>query len=176
MNDDINSLTALCPPPDEPTGPDAVRPVRAGAVVPRGHRELNGVYGVGCFDEFLWIYGCGAENERLDIGERSREMQDILRGKEITALRASLSEYGVGPEDLVQWGTTDNGDSLLWIPAGDPEQWPTVLIAAGQLSFVTSQRTSAGVLLDLLTGALRVSFFPEDFPSENPEFSENPYA
>ncbi|MEU6824339.1 hypothetical protein ABZ921_27220 [Streptomyces atriruber] len=176
MNDDIHDLSALCPPPDEPIPLNASTRSHPEVAIPPDHQALNRLYGVGCFDEFLWIYGCGAANRNLDIGERSREMQNILRGKEVADLRAHLEPYGVGPEDLVQWGTTDNGDALMWIPAGDPEQWDSILISAGQLFFATSSKSSAGVLLDLLTGTLRINFFPEDFPSGTPEFSENPYA
>ncbi|MEU5688796.1 hypothetical protein [Streptomyces venezuelae] len=176
MNDDIRALTALCPPPEDPIALGSCDAGSPEVVVPSVHRELNRLYGVGCFDEFLWIYGCGAANRNLDIGDRSREMQRILGSKEAGALRARLEPYGVNPEDLVQWGTTDNGDALMWIPAGDPEQWDSIFVSAGQLFFATSSKSSAGVLLDLLTGTLRLNFFPEDFPSEAPEFSENPYA
>ncbi|MFC3893006.1 hypothetical protein ACFOWZ_16130 [Lentzea rhizosphaerae] len=62
------------------------------------------------------------------------------------------------PEDLVQWGGTDSGDSQLWLPAGERDDWPTTIV------------------LGLLTGAVSASPFPDDFPSGRPQFSTNSYA
>ncbi|MGW7405287.1 hypothetical protein ACWGI9_16375 [Streptomyces sp. NPDC054833] len=71
---------------------------------------------------------------------------------------------------------TDKADLLAWIARGDPDNWPTVIIQAGQLGAVVSPRSSTSTVLQLLTGSLRVPFFPGDFPSEQPEFTVNPYA
>ncbi|MER7570296.1 hypothetical protein [Streptomyces sp. NPDC126514] len=38
-----------------------------------------------------------------------------------------------------------------------------------------SDRSSVDIVLGLLTRALRVPFFPDDFPSERPSFSPDPY-
>lgn len=169
-------LTSLCPPPADssPSGVGRSDPMNVG--IPDGHRELVLTYGVGCFDEFLWIFSVDAENENLNIGSRTAVARDMLHGKEITALREALAEYQSAPEDLIQWGVTDSGDSLLWVPVGDSEGWPTVVLQAGQLDFAISPRSSTGLILDLLSGVFRVKFFPEDFPSPHPEFSPNPYA
>lgn len=43
-----------------PGAPDEV------TVVPLNHRELVEVYDVGCFDDFLWIYGEGVGNPHLE--------------------------------------------------------------------------------------------------------------
>lgn len=159
---DLHSLTALCPPPPAPARPGAET---ARYPVPESHGQLAGAYGVGCFDEFLWIYGSCAANPYLDIDTATDETRAILRGKGIPGIRRALEGYGLGPEDLVRWGGTDNGDMLLWLPAGEPAAWPTI-----------AERDSTGIVLDVLTGAERIRFFPEDFPSPHPEFSVDPYA
>ncbi|MGP4046757.1 hypothetical protein [Streptomyces sp. 2A115] len=124
------------------------------------------MYGAGCSDEFLWIFADSPENEYLDIDAATAQTRSALRHKHIPELRDALREFGSPPERLIQWGVTDNADVLLWVPAGDPEGWPTVVLQAGQLGFVVARRSSTGLVLDLLTGALRVPFFPEeDFPS-----------
>ncbi|TDC27142.1 hypothetical protein E1265_02365 [Streptomyces sp. 8K308] len=175
MSNDLRELTALCPPPAAP-----VRPRRAGAAVertvPDSHRALVDAYGVGCFDEFLWIYGVGAENPHLDIAAATEVTRTILRGKPIPRIRAALAAHGLDTDDLVQWGGTDNGDVLLWVPVGAPDAWPTLIVEAGQLDFALVAESSTRVILGLLTGSLRVRCFPEDFPSERPEFAINPYA
>ncbi|GAB2929727.1 hypothetical protein [Streptomyces mayteni] len=173
---DLPDLTTLCPPPATP-----VRPVLSGEqtvrpTIPESHRALVDTYGVGCFDEFLWIYGLGAENPHQDIVAATDSMRAILRGMRIAEIREALRVYGLGPDELVQWGGTDNGDALLWVPVGDPGAWPTLIIETGQLDFALLEGSSTRIILDLLTGALRVRCFPEDFPSDEPEFSINPYA
>ncbi|MGW3289293.1 hypothetical protein ACWDR3_32105 [Streptomyces sp. NPDC001002] len=145
-------------------------------VCPADHRELTRIHGTGCFDEFLWVFADGAANAELDIRHQTEQLRSILRGRSLDVLRGVLDEHGAGVEDLVQWGVTDNADVLAWIAVGEPDAWPTVIIQAGQLGAVVSLEGSTATLLRLLTGSLRVPFFPEDFPSEHPEFSVNPYA
>ena len=169
-------LIVLCLPPSNFGPSRRERPERTVRKIPRNHDDLIAAYGTGGFDEFLWIFANGAENANLDIDKRARTMQSILRSKEVPVLREALSLHHASPEDLIQWGVTDNGDSLLWLPIGDAESWPTVFIQAGQFDFVISDKSSTGVVLGLLAGALRISFFPDDFPSDHPEFSSDPYA
>lgn len=169
--DDLARLVALCRPPEQVVGL-----AKPSSVVPPSHRALTGTYGTGCFDEFLWIYADGAENHHLDIASRTESARSLLGGKSIPEIRAALHTFGVTPADLVQWGGTDNGDSLLWLPVGEPDQWPTIVVEAGQLSFTVLSGTSTAVLVGLLTRAATAEPFPEDFPSDFPDFSPNPYA
>ncbi|MBE1581088.1 hypothetical protein ACFORH_25065 [Amycolatopsis roodepoortensis] len=166
---DLDQLVSLCPPPAVVDRAGTGRGV--GSAIPAGHLDLLNAYGTGCFDEFLWIYGVGVENKYLDIHSCTHEMRKILRQKTADEIREVLRSYGVDSSELIQWGGTDNADSLMWIPVGDPAGWPTLIIESGQLDFTVSPRSSTGVLLDLLTGALRTKVFPFDFPSENPSFS-----
>ncbi|MEU9455168.1 hypothetical protein [Streptomyces sp. NPDC048277] len=162
--EDLHSLIILCPPPRNPGS------------YPSDYRELVHTYGTGCFDEFLWIFADSAPNSNLDIVRQTEQMRSTFRDKPLTTLRRVLSEHRAAPEDLVQWGVTDNGDVLAWIAVGEPDSWPTVIIQAGQLDAVVSPAGATTTLLGLLTGSLRVPFFPDDFPSSNPEFDENPYG
>lgn len=171
--EDLHRLIALCPSPPVPARPAA----EAGRyAVPESHRELVGAYGVGCFDEFLWIYGSGAHNPHLDIDTATDGARAVLHDKRVPGIRNALKAYGLGPGDLVQWGGTDNGDTLLWVPAGPPEAWPTIAVAARQFDFAVLERSSTGIVLDVLTGAARIGFFPDDFPSSHPQFAVNPYT
>jgi hypothetical protein len=170
----LSPLKDLCPPPPRPVVPLVTRPVPGephGLVVPASHRALTDTYGVGCFDAFLWVFAQGATNVHLDIAEQTGQLRSLFQDKPLPVLDAYRAESG----DLVQWGVTDNADLLAWIPVGDPERWPTVIIQAGRLSAVVSDRSSVDIVLGLLTRALRVPFFPDDFPSERPSFSPDPY-
>jgi hypothetical protein len=131
-------------------------------------------YGVGCFDDFLWVYGEGVENPYLDIRSRTEAGRSILRARERPQLQACLSDFGVRPDELVQWGGTDNGDSLLWVPCGPPDDWPTVILEVRQRDAVLVRRPSVRIIFELLTGALVTSIFPDDFPSLHPFFNPVP--
>ncbi|MEV6317394.1 hypothetical protein [Streptomyces sp. NPDC051776] len=174
--DDLHRLITLCQPPLDLESSPPDRAVAGGLRIPTSHSRLIHAYGTGCFDEFMWIFADGAENKHLDITACTDETRSILRGKDAPRLREILNEYNAGPDDLVQWGVTDNGDLLTWVAVGNPDGWHTVVIQAGLLDFVLAPRSSTGVVLDLLTEALRIPFFPRDFPSTHSEFSANPYA
>lgn len=166
---ELDSLRQLCPPPAVPAG--GTGPLRGpGRRMPEGHCELLSTYGVGSFDEFLWLYGDGVSNPHLDIWARSESTRSVLDGKPVPEVREALSPYGLTVRDLVQWGGTDNGDGLLWIPAGEPETWPTLILEARQRSLLVADKTSTSILFELLSGKLRTSAFPEDFPSSHPRF------
>lgn len=171
----LHHLVTLCPPPSHPASAGRGATRQPTQVVPASHRELIHTYGAGCFDEFLWVFADGAPNSDLDIAESTHQLRSILRDKAPNQLSHVLNEYQCAPDHLVQWGVTDNADVLAWIAVGEPESWPTVIIQAGQLGAVVSPTSSTATVLHLLTGSLRVSFFPSDFPSERPEFSANPY-
>ncbi|MEU6255304.1 hypothetical protein [Streptomyces sp. NPDC047043] len=172
----VRRLAMLCPPPGSPTDFDRSRTNQEERQVPADYRRLAQMYGPGCFDEFLWIFVERAENEHLDLVKCTNGMRSIFKHKNAPVLESALAEFGATVEDLVQWGVTDNADMLAWIAKGDPDSWPTVVIQAGQLDVFISSKSSTETLLDLLTGAMRPPFFPSDFPSEQPEFSANPYS
>ncbi|MFD0276858.1 hypothetical protein ACFVHB_23535 [Kitasatospora sp. NPDC127111] len=173
MNE-LRSLLALCPASGPrnavlPTGP-------ADFVVPPSHRALIDAYGPGCFDQFLWVYAEGSARPGLDLVRQTDETRQLLRDYPEPTLPALLAEHGLTTDDLVQWAVTDNADLLFWLPVGEPDDWPTLAVEAGRLSYAQLPMTSTGVLLALLSGEVRLGLFPDDFPSERPEFSISPYA
>ncbi|WND35433.1 hypothetical protein RI578_14520 [Streptomyces sp. BB1-1-1] len=168
----LSLLTTLCPPPANP----ALARATGRITVPTSHKALVEIYGTGCFDEFLWIFAEGASSDQLDIAERTRDLRDMWRGKQLSAAHEDLGELSFDADDLVQWGVTDNADLLVWISRGNPEEWPTAIIQAGSLRAVVSPRSSTAMILDVLTRATVVPFFPPDFPCDRPEFSSNPYG
>ncbi|MFJ6689623.1 hypothetical protein [Streptomyces sp. NPDC091294] len=165
-------LTTLCPPPAHP----ALSRATEGITIPTSHNALIRTYGTGCFDEFVWIFAENAQSVQVDITERTRELRTILRSKEMITIRHDLGDHQLQVDDLVQWGVTDNADVLAWITRGEPEEWPTAIIQAGQLRSVVSPRSSTATILDLLTRSTVVPFFPPDFPGDQPEFLTNPYS
>ncbi|MFD4261265.1 hypothetical protein ACFWR9_27470 [Streptomyces sp. NPDC058534] len=168
----LSRLSTLCPPPARP----ALGRATGHITIPASHKALIETYGTGCFDEFLWIFAEGAQSGQLDIPERTRDLRTVLQRKKLNAIHDDLGEQKFDADDLIQWGVTDNADLLTWIARGSPEEWPTAIIQAGQLRAVVSPRSSTATVLDLLTRATVVPFFPPDFPADRPEFSTNPYG
>ncbi|MGW7277361.1 hypothetical protein ACWGIV_03410 [Streptomyces sp. NPDC054844] len=176
LDEDLTRLKQLCPPPPHPEPVREMQRELGSQNIPANHRALITAYGIGCFDEFLWIFAQDAPNVQLDIAERTHQMHSDFQGKALREVGRVLDECLAGPDDLIQWGATDNADVLAWIAKGSPDAWPTVIIQAGQLRAVVSAGSSTSTVLDLLRGALRIPFFPDDFPDRRPEFSANPYA
>lgn len=172
----LSRLAILCSPPYRPDLAGATESGFGAVPVPTSHVRLIVTYGTGCFDEFLWVFAVGAPNAHLDIVERTRLMRAAFRGKVLHDLAHVPDDYRIVPDELVQWGGTDNADILAWVPKGEPDDWPTVIIQTGQLKAVFSSGSSTATVLGLLDGSLRVPFFPSDFPDIRPEFSANPYA
>ncbi|MET9402414.1 hypothetical protein [Kitasatospora sp. NPDC002965] len=171
---ELQSLLALCPPPGQKVAVAATG--RAAFEIPRSHRALIDAYGPGCFDEFLWVFAEGSARPGSDIVRQTEEARQLLRDYPEPDLPALLAEHGLTTDDLVQWAVTDNADLLFWLPVGEPDDWPTLVVQAGRLRFAQLPLSSPGVLLALLSGTVRLALFPDDFPSERPEFSVNPYA
>ncbi len=172
---DLKRLTSLCPPPAVDSRRYAiVRDERGG--LPSDYRRLIETYGVGCFDEFLWIYGDVEDNPNLDLRTRSAAARSDLAEHGSPSFRARLAALGISSDELMKWGATDNGDWLMWVTAGSPDSWPTLILEVRQRDLLLVPRTSTGVILDLLTGELTTSIFPDDFPSGRPSFSANPYS
>ncbi|MEU1182322.1 hypothetical protein ABZ464_32725 [Streptomyces sp. NPDC005820] len=170
----LDELIRLCPAPStrhgRPGTSAGAGPGGPAELLPPGYTALLEVYGPGCFNDFFWIYEDGCPNPWLDIRARSRKTSEILAGKQIPEIRSTLTEFDSDPSRLIQWGVTDNADSVFWIPVGAPDEWPTIIVEAGQLSFQLLQQPSPDIVLGLLDGTLRCPFFPPEFRSNGPVF------
>ncbi|MFJ8104224.1 hypothetical protein [Streptomyces sp. NPDC096132] len=138
--------------------------------VPPGHAAMLELYGPGCFNDFLWINEDGCANVWLDIQTCSRRASEMLSRKKIPELRSVLAGFGATPADVIQWGSTDNADSLFWIPSGAPDEWPTVIVEAGQLRLLLIEKPSPDVVRGLLDRTLNCPFFPSEFWEPVPVF------
>src|SRR4051794_30299381 len=169
--DELDLLKRLCPPLVTPRT-DTWRgngPQRW--AIPKDYAQLLESYGPGCFDDFLWIYGEGASNVHMDLRVNSEAMREIVQGKQNPGLHELLRSNAVAATDLIQWAGTDNADSFFWLTAGPPEQWKTLAVEAGFLTFTALPLHATSVIVNLLNGTLRLDFMPDDFPSPGAQFS-----
>ncbi|MFJ9020743.1 hypothetical protein ACIRPU_12260 [Streptomyces sp. NPDC102259] len=170
----LDALVNLCPPPPvkhvRPGYAAGAEPDGGTMVLPSSHAELLEVYGPGCFNDFFWIYDDGCPNTWLDIRARSQKATQILSGKRIPEIRAVLDEFELDPSSMIQWGVTDNADYVFYIPSGVPDEWPTLIVEAGQLSFQLLQQSAPEILLGLLDRTLTCPFFSVEFFETVPTF------
>jgi hypothetical protein len=169
----LEHLLAVCPPPAGaerwvPGGAD--RKSGRALTIPPSYLALLSRYGPGRFDDFIAIYAPGCANMYLDLLYWTRVSSEMLAGKEMPHIREALRPFGVDPGDLIQWAGTDNADSFFWVPSGEPDGWPTLIVEAGQLDFTIIRDDAPGTLHSLLVGDVRCRFFPDDFPDDSPEF------
>jgi hypothetical protein len=176
--DSLRDLLALCPPPSGGLVGTSLALVEEdlGCRLPEDYHDLMAAYGPGCFDEFLWVFGCHPENRNLDIRNRTEKARRVFSRSASVNLNLLLTNHGATRQDVVSWGGTDNGDLCIWIAVGSPSQWPVVVVDAREDSYLMHRKTVSEFLLAILRGEIRSEIFPGDFPSETPEFSVNPYG
>jgi hypothetical protein len=165
---DLELLMAACPPPDRVRSSGPGEKLVGTDRIPLDHRRLIGAYGVGCFDDFLWIYEEGAVNPFLDINLRTESARSGLSAPARGDFGDFLSSLSVTVDDLIQWGGTDNGDMLLWVPVG--ATWPVLAVGHRPLQYLMLPISSTRFIHDLLTRKLVTSIFPPDFPSDEVSF------
>jgi hypothetical protein len=169
----VERLLAVCSPPEvEEREIPYVSDRRnvTSITFPPSYLGLLSRYGPGRFDDFIAIFAPGCTNMYLDLLYWTRVSSEMLAGKEMPHIREALRPFGVDPGDLIQWAGTDNADSFFWVPSGEPDGWPTLIVEAGQLDFTIIRDDAPGTLHSLLVGDVRCRFFPDDFPDDSPEF------
>ncbi|HEU0131006.1 MAG TPA: hypothetical protein VFQ85_08455 [Mycobacteriales bacterium] len=137
--------------------------------LPADYRALVDTYGPGTFDEFLWVLQPSAANPNLDL-ERQRTVRiDALR-----EVAASGEPVPYPVDTLLPWAVTDNGDVCYWLTSGtaDAGTWPVVVNGARGPEWVSFTGSATAFLAAVLAGELVVAVFPDDFPSERPEYRQ----
>ncbi len=88
---------------------------------PDDFKAFMGVYGEGCFDDFLGVF---PPIEDAYPGDASATVRGVTADAQLTAEHEEYEE----PDLLIGWGVTTGSDLLCWHAADtDPNQWPTVI-------------------------------------------------
>ncbi|MEU6743019.1 SMI1/KNR4 family protein [Streptosporangium sandarakinum] len=121
-----------------------------------GFLYVNRPYGDGAAREY-GIHRTGQLRSLIEEWDTIDLVDDEGRETEVPPFPLYPESGGVYP-----WGSTDNGDYLLWLTGPDPEQW-TIVITDGKTWW-----HYPGSLMDFLVGIMsrkvRCPLFPEDFP------------
>ena len=183
----IEELKKVLGPPPIPiaTGVDAnwedvEREV--GAKIPTDYKNFVSQYGVGCIDEFLWVFNPFTRNEHLNLVRQMkvklealqviREDLNRLRNEYHRAVLYSIP-YPLYPEKdgLVPWAGTDNGDVMYLRFASGSLSGPVIVGDSGGEEWAEFDGSVTAFLTSLLSRRFRIDFFPDDFPSEEPVFT-----
>lgn len=158
----------LVSPPPPPVGPPVDwKEVEAdlGFQFPADYRALVTAYGPGVFDDFLWVLHPTTNNPNLQLAT-----QLSVRRQALAASRASGDPH---PTRLIPWAFTDNGDVCYWRTPSTLDKVDDWLITVNEsrwTSWAEFDMTSVEWLVAVLTGRLRLTVFPNDFPSQTPTF------
>ncbi|SDI35011.1 SMI1-KNR4 cell-wall [Sinosporangium album] len=124
----MEELVRLVPPPTEPV--DARGDWREvegvlGLGLPGDFKALVELYGVGQFVSFVTPFPpFGAHPLLIQRAQGLLDRERYMREKE-----PDEYPYPLYPEPggLLEWGGTDNGDSLCWLTTGEPDNWRVVV-------------------------------------------------
>jgi hypothetical protein len=140
---------------------------RLGMQLPEDYKEFIARYGTGAVDGFLWVLNPFSTNRHLNFFDEGKEKLEALR-----ELRHESIPYSLYPDTngIIPWGVTDNGDVLYWLCNGPPSHWIIVVNECRGPRWREYKLSTSDFLMKLVTRELVVDVFPQDFPSESPEF------
>lgn len=176
MTNAIEQLCALVAPPAHVVPSSESEWRRAcqalGTQVPRDYVDLASTYGLGSFDNFLWIFHPVAEPPPLSIVGQAEAQLDALR---VLEAQGEPMPYVVaeGSSELIPWAVTDNGDVCYWLtqPRNDPDEWTVVVNESRGPDWDRFDGSVTEFLVAVLGGRTKVSVFPDDFPGRRPTFT-----
>jgi hypothetical protein len=160
----IEALLKVLPAPSHPlqtfSGP--WEPIEA---LPPDYKQFVEIYGFGYFMEYLGIAVPRSRNENTCLEFGVVSFSDLWK----SYFQDGDEPYQLWPEPegLIWFGSTDNGEDLLWLPRGSPETWPIVVRGHHNYEILDCDLTT--FLAGLITGDIVPDAFPDDLlPCELP--------
>ena len=71
---------------------------------------------------------------------------------------------------IFSFAQTDNGDFLFWETAGAPNKWRIIVNEGRGPEWEIFDLSMTEFIAGILTGQLKCTIFPEDFPPRSPKF------
>ncbi len=140
-----------------------------GLQFPDDYKALITAFGAGTYDQFLHVFSPFARNKYLNIIIQKDEILNSYN-----TFRQEFPEFASYPAfpqpgGLFPWGTTDNGDVLYWqVEENEDTSWAIVVFDGRHAEHERYDMTVTNFLTEVLTGALKVGIFPDDFPHTGP--------
>jgi hypothetical protein len=177
----LERLQELMPPPRSPvesgtpaSWATAEAVLRTG--LPRDYKEFIEAYGSGSIDQFVTVLNANSSTPDLQLDQYGQKMLAVTRNlREAGVVEIPFPIYPE-PGGLLPWGVTANGDWGYWLtdPLDSPDAWPVVVSVDRGPDWFRHSGPLVRFLLEVLDGSALVPFFPDDFPSAQPEFVPTP--
>ena len=129
--------------------------------LPSDYKAFIARYGAGNVGDFIHLWSPFTDAKRLGLLPESKAHLDVLRG-----LRHTKIPHPLYPEKggLLPWARTDNGDVLMWLTKGRPDQWTVVITDSSD--FYDTDYGFVEFLSRFVDKKLGVPAFPEDVPGK----------
>lgn len=141
-----------------------------GTKLPTDYIKFIQTYGTGGVDNFLWILTPFVKDENVNFMIRKKEISDAYIQSR-TSFPQFYQHY-VYPEigGLLPWGYSDNGDELYWLTVGEPDEWKVVVYESRSHINYTYSLRMVEFMYGIITKKLVCDAFPDDFPSNTPQY------
>jgi hypothetical protein len=166
----IDELLAVIPPPENPIDagtlerwPSVIE--RVGIALPDDLRDIGIHYGSGRFaNGEIQIFNPFAEGYTTLVECECQILRD-LRGADPEEV-----PFGIYPErsGLFPWGRDYNGNTMLWLTNGDPNEW-TIVLAAEEGGYEHWDLPLATFLAKVFTHQIKCVIWPL-FPANQRNF------
>ncbi|GGC88842.1 SMI1/KNR4 family protein [Chelatococcus reniformis] len=134
-----------------------------GTALPSDYKAYIEAYGSGRIADFIWIFNPFTKRENINLLTQVPRQINVLR---------ELADGGApqpfplfpAPAGLLPVGMTDNGDVILWLTVGSPDEWTVVINDSRSPEYAAHRRDLTGFLAGVLTGQEPCPIFPDSFP------------
>ncbi|WP_304171722.1 SMI1/KNR4 family protein [Phenylobacterium aquaticum] len=164
----IENLLKVIPPPAEPfeafLGTWELIEGDLGTRLPQDYKDFVRLYGSGRFLEFMGVDVPRSRNPNLRLETKVYWLCHGLGPLEFLPHPMWPAEGG-----MIPFGGTDNGDYLLWIARGAPDDWPVAIWNLRDGAFEVIERDLTDFLAGLATGEITTGMLPSDLlPCDRP--------
>ena len=161
----IAALEAVVPPPLAPsgafTGPWTRVEAYLGTELPQDYKDFARLYGHGLFLDLLYVHLPSVDNPSLTLETTVRETGRWL-GQDDDQPYSWWPHIG----GLINFGGTENGDYLYWLPHGPPDDWKVVFWDRGLSQGQSFEEFDCG-MAEFLAGLIDGTILPKGYKPED---------
>jgi hypothetical protein len=143
---------------------------KLGVALPEDYKLFIETYGTGGIDNFIWLLTPFVQDKNINFTSRMNVMCNAYL--ESRDKFPQYYKHKVFPElgGILPWAYTDNGDEIYWLTGKNSDEWSVVVYETRSPEYHEYAMTMVEFLYKIVTKELVCEAFPEDFPSEEPEF------
>ena len=171
----IKALSKILPPPKSPV--EAPRESQwlaverhLGTRLPTDYKQLVGTYGTGKIDDFIWLANPFSKSMPW-FSWVCRTLGGLSAVRQSGGKKAVPHAIFPEPSGLLPWASSENGNVFYFRTAGEPDEWPTVVIEARGPRFDEVDDGATAFLAALLAKKHVSPVLPNSFPPNKHSFA-----